>query len=325
MHKAGAGEPGAVYIVAAPNDVHALRVKEEVQYFGCDCHIVDLSTLDSLELTLPASVDAAPSASWNGRPLNRTDSVWLRRPGLKQIDPHVVDDDLRRFVLREWRDAINSSLRAAGCALVNEPAATAEATKPWQIRSALESGLRVPESLITNNSKDAESFRERCKREGWRTIYKPLTFLNYHMGETRELPPLNELEETLHVSPVILQRCIEKGFDVRVFVAGCYMKGARIQTRYDELIDWRLDPACTCVGWDIPGPVQHGIARLMRRLGLQTASLDLRVDENGDIFFFEANPGGQFLFVEDETKSNLSRELARLLIARRKDPHCPSG
>jgi hypothetical protein len=65
---------------------------------------------------------------------------------------------------------------------------------------------------------------------------------------------------------------------------------------------------------ELPPDVLAGIRGLMQRLGLRYAALDFRRDEDGQHWFLEANPAGQWLFLEDRTGQPITRAVAEALI-----------
>ena len=52
----------------------------------------------------------------------------------------------------------------------------------------------------------------------------------------------------------------------------------------------------------------------MRALGLRYGAIDMILDQNGEYYFLECNPGGQFLFVEIQTQQPISLALASALM-----------
>jgi glutathione synthase/RimK-type ligase-like ATP-grasp enzyme len=226
------------------------------------------------------------------------------------VDPRLIE-----FTQHQWRHSFNGGLAAVGCRVVNDPTTEQRASfKPYQLKMAAASGLRVPETLITNSPEEAEAFRTRLAGAGRRTVYKPLTGLRYHLGETRELTESTDTGDSLRLAPVIFQQFVEKGRDLRVLVAGNHIAAAAVTTAHDELIDWRLDPLSGFETFTLGDDLTQAVQTVVRSLGLHTASLDLRMDRNGDIYFFEANPGGQFLMLDNGTHFVTAELFARSLI-----------
>ncbi|WP_432515228.1 hypothetical protein [Kineococcus sp. SYSU DK001] len=288
---------------------------EAVEGFGLTCGFIDSRNMRALELE---GDPRTPRLVVDGLVVDARSTVWLRRPWRRAVPLDVVDDRLRRFAEGEWRHALLGGIAATGCRVVNDPASELKAQyKPWQLAVATRVGLPTPTTCVTNRPATAERFREQMAGSGHRTVYKPLTPLEYHVGETREFLGLtDESRASFEVAPVVLQQCIEKGIDTRVFIAGASMTGAKVLSRHGELIDWRMDPAVSYEPWDVPVALESRLRSLMEALNLQTGSCDFRLDPGGSPYFLEVNPGGQFLFLEDALGAPLSVDLARLLSRR---------
>ncbi|MER7282172.1 hypothetical protein ABT369_47865 [Dactylosporangium sp. NPDC000244] len=301
----------AICILSSAEDVHARRVFEEVAGLGADVAIVDLS--GARELTFDGDAVRVDDAVIDGGTV-----VWSRRPGQREVDARVVDHRLVTFVQHQWQHGFHGAVAATGCRIVNDPQRERRAQyKPWQLAVAAASGLRVPRTLVTNAPGKAEAFRAELARLGHRTIFKPLTPLLFHLGETREFTEGLATGETLELAPVIFQQCVERGVDLRLFVVGDRVVPAAVRSRHDELIDWRVDPDAAYEPAELPPATLRSVAAAVAAMGLDTASVDLRLDDRGDLYFFEANPAGQFLMLEPPLQVNLSRILAEHLIAQR--------
>jgi glutathione synthase/RimK-type ligase-like ATP-grasp enzyme len=59
--------------------------------------------------------------------------------------------------------------------------------------------------------------------------------------------------------------------------------------------------------------VERLVRRLVRRLGLVYAAIDLRRRRGGEHVFLEVNPSGQWLGFEERTGQPITRAMARLL------------
>jgi glutathione synthase/RimK-type ligase-like ATP-grasp enzyme len=64
---------------------------------------------------------------------------------------------------------------------------------------------------------------------------------------------------------------------------------------------------------DLPGAMACGVRSLMRRLGLIFGCIDVVEGENGEYYFLEVNPRGQWLWIEDLTGVPISKAIAEEL------------
>jgi glutathione synthase/RimK-type ligase-like ATP-grasp enzyme len=114
----------------------------------------------------------------------------------------------------------------------------------------------------------------------------------------------------------ILQRRIDKASDVRVCVIGTRHFACEILSQRDvrATTDWRVVP----VGLEhrpieMPEDVSEAVELLRRALGLASMQVDFAVDKDGRWWFLEANPNGQWLWVQLLTGMPLDEAYADLL------------
>jgi glutathione synthase/RimK-type ligase-like ATP-grasp enzyme len=64
----------------------------------------------------------------------------------------------------------------------------------------------------------------------------------------------------------------------------------------------------------LPADVEAGVLALVEALGLRYAAIDFRRSDDGCHHFLEANPAGQWLFLEDRTGQPITRAVAEALV-----------
>lgn len=258
------------------------------------------------------------------------DSVWVRKPfgfGDSGFVESIRDPVQRATVAKEIGAVVDSLFALLEDRFwLNKPAAVARARlKPLQLRLAREAGLRVPRTIITNDSAVARSF---CRLGP--TVFKPLveTALKY---DDRTLFVETTLLTDAHIDqfhliahqPVLLQAYIDKRFELRVTYVAGKMFVARQELTPDcppGIIDWRAlqgTPASSYAQGQLTHDTSSRIANLMERLGLQFGALDLAVDQDGNEYFLEVNPAGQWLGYTDEIGLPAAAEIARCLVTGR--------
>lgn len=232
----------------------------------------------------------------------------IHRPPL--VDGAARPED-REFVEGEWA-ALQRSVWALGpqalpALWVNEPESAARAeNKCIQLQRIQGCGLRVPETLIGNDPDTILGFIA----EHSAVLHKP--FLPHAWDvrgrilqtPARRLPKGMQLDpRALALCPGIYQTVVEKQADWRVTVIGERMFAARIQAHENPSeIDWRPTLMSLgrdrCTPGDLPQAVASALQAFMSRLGLAYGAIDLVEDLDGEFWFLEVNPFGQFLFVE---------------------------
>jgi hypothetical protein len=198
--------------------------------------------------------------------------------------------------------------------------------KPYQLRKAVKAGLAIPETLFSNDPDEIRSF---LRAHGGVVAHKLLESATWvtdggddgqifaaHTVPVREdqLPD----DDVLRLCPGIFQPFLEKRFELRVACLGDFLVALRIDSQADDRAasDWRLGQLhVDMVPYDLPLEVQEGCRRLLRELGLPHASLDFVVDKSGSHIFLEANPQGQFLFLETRAGLPLLDMFSEFLLA----------
>lgn len=300
-----------ILVLSEPRDFHAFAVAEVLECWGIEPVLWFGTDFPTRQQASVWAEDAdfrleirGPGIEVRERPFHL---VWNRRPTLPVLaeDLHPADResaarDCQHFVWSLWH------LVAPGAAWVNPLSPIHSAVlKPLQLMLAREVGLEIPPSLCSN---DPQRIREFLRAQGGDTIYKSFyqgswqtedgVAAVFTRGITDEDLPEDDM---VHASPGIFQARIPKAHELRVTFLGDLPIAARIlsQDVPSTSVDWRrsassliFEPA------ELPADVAQKCRALMAKLGLAFAALDLIVTPDGRHVFLEANPTGQFLFVE---------------------------
>jgi glutathione synthase/RimK-type ligase-like ATP-grasp enzyme len=251
----------------------------------------------------------------SGGPL-RVGAVWHRRPKEPEPPKGVLDSD-RPFVSNEWllfqRNVLALAEELTGTLWVNSPrAAVGAENKLLQLRAARCVGLRVPETLLSN---DARAVRAFIARQG-RVVHKTFTPHMWRNAETGQCYTVNATlldstssfdDASISVCPGIFQTYVDKVCDLRVTIIGDRMFAVRLRSiQGTAFVDWRsytYHPEMAVDVYELPERCRDQLRALMSRLGLVFGCVDLVVDGEGDIHFLEVNQGGQYLFAEERVES----------------------
>ena len=118
--------------------------------------------------------------------------------------------------------------------------------------------------------------------------------------------------------PSLVQEKILKKFEIRTFYLGgeCYSMAIFSQNNGKTKEDFRnYDDARPnrTVPYKLPAELEARISQLMDALRFRTGSIDLMVDMEGNYYFLEINPVGQFGMVSYPCNYFLEEKMARLL------------
>ena len=243
-------------------------------------------------------------------PLHEITGVYVRvmedsqLPEVKGLSPQAPE---RRHA-RAQHEALMLWLDLTSARVANRPSANASnGSKPWQTRLIESCGLRTPDTLVTNNPDSVREFRSRFPD----VIYKSASACRSVVR-----PLLDEDDARLgsiRWCPVQFQRRVP-GQDVRVHLVGQEIFATRIVSsaadyRYAtrEGLETELEP------FDLPASLAEACLRVSHHLELPFAGIDLRIQDDGTAWCFEANPCPGFSYYESHTGQPIAAAVARYL------------
>lgn len=266
----------------------------------------------------------------NGKWIDLEDvwSIWYRRPRDFSAAVDGLDEDTKRFVVREAQHTSRGLFANYTGLWVNDPLRTLLSNyKLHQLSIARQVGLNIPDTLITTDPARARTFYEEHDGEVVHKAQSTPIFKvdgRYRVTYTTRLRPEHVpfLDGVAHC-PGLLQRLLPKSFEVRVTVFGDRFFALRIDSQADERTreDWRRfqNPgAIPYTPWDLPERLREQCAELMSRLGLVYGAFDFVVNPAGEYVFLEVNPHGQWAWVEEFTGLPLADALVDLLESGRR-------
>ncbi|WP_406277858.1 hypothetical protein [Embleya sp. NBC_00896] len=205
-------------------------------------------------------------------------------------------------------------LAALPCLQVNHPHATAAASyKPIGLAAAVRAGFTVPPTLITSDPDAARTF---AKDHG--PVIHKLLRVTRHLDPdempltvwTTAVEP-DDIDDDVAGTAALFQTRVDSVADMRVTVVG----GRRFAVRIDSgLLDWRTDyDRHTYRPIDVPPEVADSITAYMADLRLVYACFDFALTAADDWVFYEANPSGQYGWIEAATGLPITPTFADLL------------
>nr|WSZ96229.1 hypothetical protein OH820_11695 [Streptomyces sp. NBC_00857] len=272
------------------------------------------------------SAELRPDGRWGGQmhgpthgiDLSELRAVWWRKP-TRFTFPDTMSGPEQDFAASQAKRAVSGVLGSLpGVLWVNRPERNADCTKPRQLAAAIEAGLHVPETLITNNPDDVPPFAERC---GGHIVTKVLGGIVHTEGGqrgqlyTRRVPREQWNDPRIALTAHLFQREItDKAYEVRVTVVDGQLFPVAVHAPDGPArLDWRRDGDSLTYGpAELPAAVADGIRTLLDRLGLVFAALDLIVDSKGTHHLIDVNANGQWAWI-DRTREPITHTLADLL------------
>jgi hypothetical protein len=307
-----------ILIVSPRTDVHALCVAQDLEKMGKPFRFVDSSRLTS-EGRLQFRAGRHSGSTWtctDGQPvaLEEVDTVWHRRRFLPPVAARLPVSD-RQYFEREWTEMIAGVFASLdGAWFVNDPARHTAAVKPLQLRLAEQLGLRIPDTLITNDPIAAAAFVDR---HGQRVVHKTLAPPRHRFLATKKWSVSDrDALDDLVLAPTIFQEIVTDCRELRVTVIGDQLFAAEFRPAVG-LIDGRLDLETPYRPHTLPDDLSRRLLALVRQLGLVFSTLDMKLTDDGEYVFLELNPMGQYLYIEILAGLPLTAAMAELLAAGR--------
>lgn len=311
----------SILVIAARDDWPTDRVVKVLADRGAAVFRMDTAEFPQ-ELTLAGRIDARRgwagglATSHRAVDLAEITAVYYRAPNAFRLAEGMSEAE-RRFAAAQARAGLGGVLSALDCRWVNHPAAMSRAEyKPIQLAAARECGLAIPPTLITNSPDAVLAFAGDCPGP---IICKPVASPVFIEGDqlktvyTRRLTEdaladLRGIDTTAH----LFQAWMDKAHEVRLTVAGDRLLAAEVHAGSVKAhTDWRSDyRSLTYRVADTPGDVAEAVQRLMGRLGLRFAALDFIVSPAGEWTFLEANPCGQWDWIQHATGLPIAEAIA---------------
>jgi len=252
-------------------------------------------------------------------------SLWNRRRLVKPYPPEDAEPVDLPF-LESCAFSFSKSIHTLSeeCFAVNSSSAILRASdKARQLRLAKRHGLRIPDTLISNDYERIAAFVRHHDRVCAKTFHNA----NWRTDEAllasfTAIVEADDLRDrrSIEIAPMIYQEFISKEFEVRVTVFGDYCCATRINSKRsnDDQMDWRMGKAFIYDLEDttIPDDLLHRLKGVMHDLGIRFGTFDLAFNSEKGWVFFEVNESGQFLWQEEFSPTSLVLEpFARFLIS----------
>lgn len=323
-----------ILFLTQARDEHANHVEPRLRGRGASIVRFDPAEFPrAAEITLDIS-----AAGWN-RCVLRTAAgevdlggvraAWYRRPNIPTAHDEIGDGPTRRYVEQESIEFLQDVWNSLDCPwLPAAPFAVQRAsTKGMQLKLAAKLGFDVPPTVVTNGPGDLLEFYR--KHNGHiiskvatdaiaRSVNEALAtkFVRYtELVTTRDIGYAHESR----YCPMIYQAYVPKQIEVRITVVGDRAFPAEIhsQATNHTRFDWRrYDRHHTRVcPHQLPADLERRCIALVKRLGLSYGAIDMALTPSGQYVFFEINPNGQYLWLEQLAGLPISDAICDLLMA----------
>ena len=251
-------------------------------------------------------------------------SIWYRRPE-QLTDTRFDNSPETNYTRSEWTEFIECFFAHVEVERwVNHPARNARASRKLeQLTTAVRLGLKVPDTLVTQDPEELRSFYRKHKGQ---LVVKPVSsgYVDRPNEERDTLiytnqvfeKHLEELED-LAVCPTLFQQRICKRNDVRITIVGSDIHAVELLAE-DKLGEQRCDIRRNNMSdviyqsISLPDSVEAGLRKLMTHYELRFGAIDMAIANTGEWYFFEINPNGQWAWLDMIGGTNIAASFIKL-------------
>lgn len=314
----------ALVILGTRSDPHVLAVAEEMRKRG-QARVFVLDYHNDTRISLCVDEDGTIEIRVDGERVPDNVLVWNR----PKIIPHTAlyirggDAASADYAAQEWLALYRLIGGLHGERTVNPLSAMRCLVKPYQQVIAARAGFHVPATLVTNDRDSVLAFQ--CASASGLILkslsgamIKPAGEGGAHCCNVMtmrisgsDLESASEAE--LAYCPHFFQDEIRKSHELRVVVVGEHVHAFRIdsQARKSSEVDWRKGTdLIEYAPHALDAGVEAKIRAFMRWMGLFTGSIDLIVNRDGQTWFVECNPDGQWGWLDDIVSGAITRAFA---------------
>ncbi|SFN07903.1 ATP-grasp ribosomal peptide maturase, MvdC family [Chryseobacterium oleae] len=248
-------------------------------------------------------------------------AVWHRKAwGIST--PEELDEDYRKIFLSAYASLrYNLITVLENIPWINpfENERKIDGNKMLQLKLAKESGLTIPETIFSNNEEKITSFfHEFC---GGKAVAKLHSLTAKTMNGENLISTMIIEEDTLEnisditYCPMIFQPYIDKAYELRiVYLAGDFFTG---KINNSDNVDWRLaNGDYTWSAYELPEHIKSGLTSMMEEMGLYIGAIDMIRGKDGEYYFLEVNPQGEWGMLQKELGFPIAEKIADNLLKR---------
>ncbi|MDR6515761.1 MvdC/MvdD family ATP grasp protein [Chryseobacterium camelliae] len=247
--------------------------------------------------------------------------VWNRKAWTITV-PENMDEDYQRIFINEYnclRYNLITSLEHLPWINPYEAEKKIDGNKIYQLRTARKNQLRVPETLFSNDAEKITSFFYRhCNGKAVAKLHGVMSksMAGEHMLSTMiiEEGSLESIEDIAYC-PMIFQPYIEKSYELRiVYVDGVFFTG---KINNSENADWRIaNSNYSWSAYELPEHICLNLIAMMQEMGLCLGAIDMIRGKDGNYYFLEVNPQGEWGMLQKELNFPIAETIADYLIKR---------
>ena len=313
-----------ILIISIRDDIHCQEVikhlkKDQYYYLESDnIPFLDLQFNKKLKIKI-ANLDIVTDIK----------SIWFRKPEFTNPDftnLKTINKKLKAGVYYEYKkrsifkviDHLSHIAKEQDIFYLNNPTDLGYASnKLTQLNIASELGFIIPKTIYTNDISTIKKFTKsdaciiKSVNSNVSYGYMVANFPTMKIPKNYFAKTDNNLDY-----PILVQNQIDLDYDIRVTVIGKQIFACAIDTK--EKLNTKILTTYNIKSHKhkiihLPKEIEQKCFKLMKLLNLNFGAIDLALTKDGQYVFFEINPNGQYLWIEEVTDLPLSKAVADLL------------
>lgn len=194
--------------------------------------------------------------------------------------------------------------------------------KILNLKYAAEAGLKIPNTIVTNNKRDLLKFVEKNKSYITKSLNR-IPYLEfgkkvYYGSGTNELD-ISLISSDFALS--LIQEYVEKEVEIRIFFIDDNFYSMAIFSQSDELtrLDFRNynnEKPNRNIPFLLPKKILHKLKLFLEKIDCNTGSIDLILTPDGEYVFLEINPMGQYDWLSENCNFYIDKKIAEILIEK---------
>lgn len=247
---------------------------------------------------------------------NLLKAIYFRAPVYLRDNYHPDLSPDKQLSRSQWEAFIRGLTVFDNVLWVNHPQATYKAEiKPYQLYLAKRIGFDIPATVITNR------VDKKIVGRGEKRAIKTLDPVILKIGNKEgfiytNIVSCDELSRAnISSAPIISQEALIPKVDIRVTVIGKIVFAVSIMQNGKGIDkDWRLEKDnVRYKNIKLPSEVRKKCIALISKLDLKFGAIDFAL-YNGKYYFLEINPTGEWAWLMENTKLEIDKEIAKLLL-----------
>jgi hypothetical protein len=298
-----------VLILGHAADLHAAHIYRSLERLGILCHYWDVATFPTqAQITWSPMSRQGVLRLADGRSLslNQVRSVfWRNFAGVKV--PKLPIESVQKVAYQDAIALVRSLVQIPSIHWVNPVQAyQLHREKPLQLSKIHQLGVRIPDTIVTNDPISVQEFVYRHSKTTFKPIYGGA---RTQLISAEHLNP-ERLQLSLKIAPVTLREYIA-GANIRSYVIGDMVYAAEIVS---AALDFHEDDDAKLIPIVFPEVMCRQAIAIAQALFAEWMTIDWRLTPTGEYLFLEANPNPSFLAFERQTGFPITQALIERLL-----------